>query len=67
MKTIQERLDDWKRGKGEAIGPPVVVIQAKGDTEIRRQTELQQRRGYVLEKVEAQGRKRAVLTFRLPA
>jgi hypothetical protein len=66
VKTLQEKLDERKRAKGEAIGPPVLVIQAKGDTEIRRQTQLQQRRGYVLESAEAQGRKRVVLTFRLP-
>jgi hypothetical protein len=67
MRTIQQRLDDRKRAKGEPIGLPVVVIQAKGDIAIRRWTKLYQNRGYVLENVEPQGRKRVVLTFRLPA
>jgi hypothetical protein len=70
VKTLQEKLDERrdnrKRAKGEAIGPPVMVIQAKGNMEIRMLTDRYQRRGYELESAEAQGRKRVVLTFRLP-
>jgi hypothetical protein len=70
MKSIQQALDEKrdsrKRAKGEPIGPPVLVIQAKGNMEIRVLTDRYQRRGYVLESAEAQGRKRVVLTFRLP-
>lgn len=66
VRTIREAMDDRKRAKGEAIGPPVIVVTAKGKAAIRRETEVNQRRGYVLESALPQGRSKVVLTFRLP-
>lgn len=67
MKTLREKMDERKRAQGEAIGPEILVLQVKGDTALRKQIELQQRRGYVLESAIPQGRKRVVLTFHLGA
>jgi hypothetical protein len=70
MKSILEKLDEKrdgrKRAKGKPIGPSIVIIQAKGQMEINLQIKRYEARGYVLESTEAQGRKRVVLTFRLP-